>query len=83
MLDGDTLKSLVLASPGYHHAYLAVRQGLLECLVKRQYSGLLDLSEALTAVRSKDVHFSLQMVNVMHLLDNWRHRKEIHELGQF
>lgn len=82
MPDGNTLKSLVLVSPGYHQAYLAVRHELLECLVKRQYSGLLDLAEALTAVRSKGVHFSLQMKNAISLLDNWRRRNEIRELSQ-
>lgn len=82
MPDGDTLKSLVLASPGYHQAYLAARHELLDCLVKRQYSGFLDLAEALTAVRSKGVQFSLQMENVMSLLDNWRRRNETRELSR-
>lgn len=82
MPDGDTLTSLVLASPEYHQAYLAVRHELLECLVKRQYSGLLDLAEELTAVRSKAVHFSHQMENVMSLLDNWPRRNDIRELSK-
>ena len=34
VLDGDTLKSIVHASPGYHQAYLVVRHELLESLVK-------------------------------------------------
>ena len=67
MLDGDTLKSIVHASPGYHQAYLVVRQELLECLVKYQYTGFLDMAEALTAVRSKGV-----LENVVSLLDKWR-----------
>ena len=81
MLDGDTLKSIVHASPGYHQAYLVVRQELLECLVKYQYTGFLDMAEALTAVRSKGVHFSLKVENVISLLDNWRRRDEIRELS--
>ena len=82
VLDGDTLKSIVHASPGYHQAYLVVRHELLESLVKHQYSGFLDLAEALTAVRSKGVHFSDKMGNVISLLDNWRRRDEIRELSQ-
>ncbi|KAJ5810213.1 uncharacterized protein N7503_002431 [Penicillium pulvis] len=80
--DSDTLKSLVLASPGYHNAYLAVRQELLRCLVKRQYTGFLDLAEALTAVRSKGVHFSYRREEAITLLDKWRRRNEIRERGQ-
>ncbi|OQD77509.1 hypothetical protein PENDEC_c002G05185 [Penicillium decumbens] len=77
--DGDTLESLVLASPGYYQAYLAVRQELLEYLVKQQYSGFLDLAEALTAIRSKGVNFTFQRENAIALLDSWRRRDEIRE----
>lgn len=65
-----------------HQTYLVVRHELLKCLVKRQYSGLFDLTEALTAVRSKGVHFGFQTENAISLLDNWRHRGEIRELNQ-
>ncbi|CRG91791.1 Isoleucine--tRNA ligase [Talaromyces islandicus] len=75
--DGDTLKSLVLASPGYHQAYRTVRPKLLKYLVKCQYSGFLDLAEALTAVRSEGVHFSLGVENAIFVLDNWRRRSEL------
>lgn len=81
VLDGDTLKSIVHASPGYHQAYLVVRHELLECLVKHQYTEFLDMAEALT-VRSKGVHFSLKVENVISLLDNWRRRDEVRELSQ-
>ncbi|KAJ6017780.1 hypothetical protein N7451_001159 [Penicillium sp. IBT 35674x] len=80
--DSDTLKSLVLASPGYHNAYLAVREELLRCLVERQYTGFLDLAEALTAVRSKGVNFAYQREGAITLLDKWRRRNEIRELSQ-
>ncbi|KAI9932370.1 hypothetical protein ASPWEDRAFT_27365 [Aspergillus wentii DTO 134E9] len=73
----DTLKSLVFASPGYHQAYLVVRHELLACLVKRQYGGFLDMAEALTAIRSKDIYFGLQTGNAICLLDSWRRRDEI------
>ncbi|KAJ5086602.1 hypothetical protein NUU61_007909 [Penicillium alfredii] len=80
--DGDTLKSLVLASPGYHSSYLAARQGVLGCLVKRQYNGFLDIAEALTAIRSEGLHFTLQRENAISLLDQWRRRDELRELNQ-
>lgn len=81
--DADTLKSLVLASPEYHQAYLTMRQKILERLVKRQYSGFLNLAEAITAVRSESVQFSRGVENVVCLLDNWRRRDEIRQLNQF
>ncbi|KAJ5578636.1 uncharacterized protein N7459_007600 [Penicillium hispanicum] len=80
--DHDTLKSLVLASPKYHHAYLAVRQELLEYLVHQQYSGFLDLAEALTVVRSQGLYFSSYKESAISLLDCWRRRNETHSLGQ-
>ncbi|KAJ5585230.1 uncharacterized protein N7459_005030 [Penicillium hispanicum] len=80
--DSDTLQSLVLASPGYYQAYLAVRPELLESLVKRQYTGFLDLAEALAAVRSQGVHFSSRREDAIFLLDRWRRRNEIHVLSQ-
>ncbi|QKX57663.1 uncharacterized protein TRUGW13939_04781 [Talaromyces rugulosus] len=80
--DSDTLKSLVLASPGYHEAYLMVRPQLLKCLVKRQYGGFLDLAEALTAVRSEGVHFSIGAEKAICVLDHWRRRSEFRDLKQ-
>lgn len=59
-----------------------MRQEVLACLVKRQYTGPLDLVEALTAVRSKGVLFGYQTENAISLLDNWRRRSEIRELDQ-
>jgi len=56
-----------------------VRQELLEYLVKQQYSGFLDLAEALTAIRSKGVNFTFQRENAIALLDSWRRRDEIRE----
>lgn len=83
MPDSDTLQSLVLASREYHQAYLAVRPEVLESLVKRQYTGFLDLAEALTAVRSQGVHFSSRREDAIFLLDRWRRRNEIRALSQF
>jgi hypothetical protein len=59
-----------------------VRPELLKCLVKRQYSGFLDLAEALTAVRSEGVHFSLGVEKAICVLDHWRRRSEFRDLNQ-
>lgn len=72
----------MLASPGYHQAYLAVRPEVLESLVERQYAGFLDLAEALTAVRSQGVHYSSRREDAIFLLDRWRRRNEIRGLSQ-
>lgn len=77
MPDTDTLHSLVRASPGYHQAYFTVREKLLGSLVRRQYDKFLDLAEALTAVRSKTLHFTTQRERAISLLDSWRRRNEI------
>ena len=59
-----------------------MRHALLGKVVRHQYHGFLDLAEALTAVRSKDMHFGDQRENVISLLDTWRRRDEIRELSQ-
>ena len=78
----EDLKSLVLASPNYHQSYLTVRHGILEWHAKQQYGDgeSLDLAEALTAVRSKGVHFTDKREAAIALLDSWRRRHEIREL---
>ncbi|KAI9035765.1 uncharacterized protein KD926_002915 [Aspergillus affinis] len=87
MPDSDTLKPLVHASPAYHQAYLTVRHRVLGNVVERQYDESLDLVEALTAIRSKGMHFLYQEIanqdeKVIFLLDVWRRRKEIRRLSQ-
>lgn len=67
----------MLASPEYHQAYLAVRHEVLECIVKRQYTEPFDLTEALTAVRSKGLYFGYQTENAISLLDNWRRTSDV------
>lgn len=59
-----------------------MRHEVLRNLVKRLYAGFLDLAEALTAVRSKGVHFSCRRQDAIILLDKWRRRTEIRELSQ-
>lgn len=78
--DTESLKSLVFASPGYHKAYLAVRQEVLEQVLARQYGYLLDQAEALIAVRSKGMYFGYQRDDAVALLDIWRRRDEIRAL---
>lgn len=80
--DTQTLKSLVFASPGYHRAYLAVRQDVLEHTLARQYGHLLDQAEALTAVRSKSMYFKNRKDDAIALLDIWRRRDEARALSR-
>ncbi|KAJ5239651.1 hypothetical protein N7468_004270 [Penicillium chermesinum] len=75
------LKSLVLASPGFHRSYLLERRELLEFHVQQQYSKDLDLAEALTAVRSRGNRFYDRQESAIALLDLWRRRDEFRELG--
>ncbi|KAJ5709944.1 hypothetical protein N7493_009536 [Penicillium malachiteum] len=75
--NGDTLKSLVLASPEYHQAYLTVRSELLSHLVKNKYDGFLDIAEALTALRSENLDYVRDKEITVALLDRWRRRDEI------
>jgi hypothetical protein len=59
--------------------YLTIRTELLHKLLKEQYGAILDLSEAITAIRSKGLlleHYEEQAIAV---LDNWRRRGEIRQ----
>ena len=78
----EDLKSLVLASPGYHRAYLLVRYHLLEWHANQQLGEELDLAEALTAVRSKGIQFTTRRESAIALLDTWRRRDEIRGSSQ-
>lgn len=74
--DLDTLKSIVLSSPICHRVYLTVRHELLHNILKEQYGAILDLSEAITAIRSKGLHLQYHEDQAIAILDNWRRRGE-------
>lgn len=75
--DQASLKSIVFSSPVFHQAYLAVRQPVLCSILKTQYDALLDLPEAITAVRSEGLSFHSHKEEAICLLDTWRRQKEI------
>ncbi|KAJ5595232.1 uncharacterized protein N7459_001440 [Penicillium hispanicum] len=80
--DRASLKSIVISSPQCHRAYLGARRQLLLGLIQRQNKdGLLDLSEAIAAVRAKGLWLAHKKEEAIALLDTWRRRKEISELG--
>lgn len=75
--DQASLKSIVFSSPVFHQAYLAVWQPVLCSILKTQYYSLLELPEAITAVRSKGLSFLNHKEEATCLLDTWRRQKEI------
>lgn len=79
--DQDSLKSAVFSSPVFHQAYIAVRQPLLCNILKIQFGSILDLSEAITAVRSEGLSFHSHKEEAICLLDTWRRQKEIFSIA--
>jgi len=64
----EDLKSFVLASPGYHRAYLLVRHEILGWHANQQLGGELGLAEVLTAIQSKGIHFTADRESAIALL---------------
>ncbi|CAI7635562.1 unnamed protein product [Penicillium discolor] len=77
--DLTSLKSIVLSSPIFHQAYLAVRQEALCRIVKDQWGML--LGDAVAATRSRGLLFAGQKREAIALLDTWRRKEEISKLG--
>ncbi|KAL2864454.1 uncharacterized protein BJX67DRAFT_220303 [Aspergillus lucknowensis] len=82
--DLDSLRSIVLSSPSYHQAYRLVRKDALENILHNQYAGLVEISEAIAAVRSKAFHAGRpsDRYNIYALLDARRRSEEIRRLGK-
>jgi len=81
--DLSSLRSLVFASPKYHQAYQFVRHELLQNLLKTSYDGLVDIADAIAAVRSRGlyaVHESFRE-RIIALLDERRRSDDIHQLS--
>jgi hypothetical protein len=81
--DLDSLRSLVFASPTYHRAYQLVRQELLYVLLQSSYDGLVDIADAVAAVRSRGL-YAIKPSNrakIIALLDSRRRSEEIRCLG--
>lgn len=79
--DRASLKSIVTASPSCHRAYLAARQDLLWSILQKQWGDLLDLSEAVIAVRSEGLWFAHNKDKAIALLDTWRRSQEVNTLN--
>ncbi|OQD68308.1 hypothetical protein PENPOL_c003G10715 [Penicillium polonicum] len=77
--DLASLKSIVLSSPIFHQAYLAVRQQALCLIVKDQWGVL--LGDAVAATRSRGLLFDSQKQEAIALLDTWRRKEEISKLS--
>ncbi|GFF44548.1 hypothetical protein IFM58399_07318 [Aspergillus lentulus] len=83
-IDGlDSLRSLVCASPTYHRAYQLVRQELLYVLLQSSYDGLVDMADAIAAVRSRGLYAikTSNRAEIIALLDSRRRSEEIRRLG--
>lgn len=79
--DLHSLRAIVLASPAYHQAYRPVRGEILRDLLYKEYNGLVNVPDAVTAIRSKELHASLpsNKERIISLLDIRRRSDEVPE----
>ena len=77
--DLHSLRAIVLASPAYRQAYRPVRGELLRDILYKAYNGLVDVPDAITAVRSKGLHAYLpsNKERIISLLDDRRRSDEV------
>ncbi|KAF4215539.1 hypothetical protein CNMCM6457_005865 [Aspergillus fumigatiaffinis] len=81
--DLDSLRSLVLASPAYYQAYHLVRDELLLSILQSSHNDLVDVADAVAAVRFKGL-YACELSNrekIIALLDGRRRSEEIRRLG--
>ncbi|PLB43730.1 hypothetical protein P170DRAFT_430761 [Aspergillus steynii IBT 23096] len=80
--DLDTLRLLVHASPVYHRAYRRVRQEALLHTLHAEYDGLVEITDAIVAVRSRGLYAVVpsNKEKIYSLLDQWRRHEEIRRL---
>ncbi|KAJ6151554.1 hypothetical protein N7470_007151, partial [Penicillium chermesinum] len=78
--DRASLKAAVTASSSCHRAYVAARQDVLWCILQKQWGNLLDLSEAIIAVRSEGLWYAHHKEEATALLDTWRRSQEVNAL---
>ncbi|KAJ5093455.1 hypothetical protein N7456_009316 [Penicillium angulare] len=80
--DIPSVRSLVRASPIWHHVYLAVRQRILRFHLNQEFESLaIDPAEAITALRSQGLYLRTYREEAIALLDAWRRHQEIAELA--
>ncbi|PWY65693.1 hypothetical protein BO70DRAFT_346198 [Aspergillus heteromorphus CBS 117.55] len=77
-----SVRSLILASPIYHEAYRLVRHELLKEHLRRYYDGLIEIQDAIAAVRSRGLYANTasNKPKIIALLDAWRRSDEIRRL---
>ncbi|KAL4883471.1 hypothetical protein BJY04DRAFT_184717 [Aspergillus karnatakaensis] len=80
--DLASLRALALASRSFRHAYSLVRYEALLNVLNAQYDGLVEIAEAIAAVRSKQLHASRKedKDSIVALLDARRRSDEIRRL---
>lgn len=80
--DLHSLRSIVHASPACHQAYQHVRSELLQNMLYKEYNGLVNVTDAVTAMRSKGLHAYVpsNKERIISLLDSWLRSDEIRRL---
>ncbi|PYI05512.1 hypothetical protein BO78DRAFT_345372 [Aspergillus sclerotiicarbonarius CBS 121057] len=81
--DLGSLWSLILASPAYYDAYQLVKKELLQSFLQKHYAGLVDIADAIAAIRSRGL-YAYDISNkekIIALLDCRRRSDEIRQLG--
>lgn len=66
---------MILSSRQYYAAYHAARPKILHSVFNTQHGGLIDIADALTAVRSKGLWFKFHREEAISVLDTWRRRR--------
>ncbi|RDW79162.1 uncharacterized protein DSM5745_06014 [Aspergillus mulundensis] len=81
--DLQSLQSIALSSTALYQAYILARQEAVPEILRRQYDGLVEIHEAIAAVRSKQFHANTpgDRHNIIALLDARRRSKEIRQLS--
>lgn len=80
--DPGAVKSLVSASPEYHQAYQIIRHDLLFMHLQKSYDGLVDIQDAVAAIRSRGMYavYPSNREKIIALLDARRRSDEIRHL---
>ncbi|OJJ65223.1 hypothetical protein ASPSYDRAFT_40023 [Aspergillus sydowii CBS 593.65] len=82
--DLESLNAIACSSTALYQAYCLARQESPPKILQKNYDGLVDITEAITAVRSRKLHGTrcLDRERIIALLDDRRRNKEIRCLGK-
>ncbi|OOF95319.1 hypothetical protein ASPCADRAFT_169826 [Aspergillus carbonarius ITEM 5010] len=80
--DLSSLRSLVLASPSYYQTYRQAKREVLWSFLREPYAGLVDISDAIAAVRSRGLYAykPSNKEEIIALLDRRRRSAEIRRM---